>query len=606
MKKLLLETNLSKVYMVGVILISLILVGVYFSYAMFTVNKEKNQAISIITGNLTYDLKVDGTTSNELVVANGETKTFTVTLTNPNNRTARFNFYYVGDLADGLTAGYVVEEGVNTPPEATGVNLETSGVGSSQTYTIKVTNNSGSSKTITLGVEVGLDYNDLTLPSNGHLFEEVNNGISSILLADSANNIDTINPDQTFITGTDPNNYIWYSGKMWRAVSINPKDNTVKMVTDYSMTKIPYNSTTGSSFSGSHAEEWLNDTTEEGFLGNLRDPESFIKSDSEWNTSLVSDVNSNLPDTSSVTATVGLLNIYEYQIAKSYLSVADGFGSLNYSNSTNVWCINGTNTYSYNQSYSIFLAPAVNLIGNIEITKGNGTKENPYRLAGDSDDNLDGTLLNTRYSGEYISFGVAPNNLYRIVSKVNGLVKIVSNTVLYDLNLNRPIMLIYSDANTRFFSTSVGIGSFLNNDFVDSSNGYLTQNQISMIASGSWDSEMIIAIKEGDSYKNAISPMKVGYYKAAILRMGEQFSGLDGDSYGYWLITPYSGTPTTYIRIVARGTGPDWLTPATSQTSDGATYGTPGLRAALYLDSSIVITGGDGTEENPFTIALSS
>lgn len=34
----------------------------------------------------------------------------------------------------------------------------------------------------------------------------------------------------TFITGT-PNNYIWYSGKLWRAVSVNNKEKTVKLIT---------------------------------------------------------------------------------------------------------------------------------------------------------------------------------------------------------------------------------------------------------------------------------------------------------------------------------------------------------------------------------------
>ena len=68
MKKLLLETSFSKIYMLGVILISLLVIGGYFSYAMFTVSKEKNNAISIVTGNLTYKLTVDNVESNILVI----------------------------------------------------------------------------------------------------------------------------------------------------------------------------------------------------------------------------------------------------------------------------------------------------------------------------------------------------------------------------------------------------------------------------------------------------------------------------------------------------------------------------------------------------------
>ena len=60
MKRILLNTKISKIYILGTILISLLLLGSYFSYAMFTVTKEKSNAISIITGTLSYELLVDG------------------------------------------------------------------------------------------------------------------------------------------------------------------------------------------------------------------------------------------------------------------------------------------------------------------------------------------------------------------------------------------------------------------------------------------------------------------------------------------------------------------------------------------------------------------
>ena len=79
--------------MIGMLLITFLILGCYFSYAMFTVSKEKGNAISIVTGNLTYKLTVDNVESNKLVVGAGETKEFIVTLSNPNNRIARFNFF---------------------------------------------------------------------------------------------------------------------------------------------------------------------------------------------------------------------------------------------------------------------------------------------------------------------------------------------------------------------------------------------------------------------------------------------------------------------------------------------------------------------------------
>ena len=74
MKKLLLETSFSKIYIIVMILISILLIGGYFSYAMFTVTKEKSNAISIVTGNLDYKLEVDGIVSNKLVVESNSSK----------------------------------------------------------------------------------------------------------------------------------------------------------------------------------------------------------------------------------------------------------------------------------------------------------------------------------------------------------------------------------------------------------------------------------------------------------------------------------------------------------------------------------------------------
>ncbi len=66
--------------------------------------------------------------------------------------------------------------------------------------------------------------------------------------------IDTRDPEQTFITGTDPNNYIWYSGKLWRAVSIDPTDNSVKLVTQWNISTLPYNADGNTTFKGSYMD----------------------------------------------------------------------------------------------------------------------------------------------------------------------------------------------------------------------------------------------------------------------------------------------------------------------------------------------------------------
>ena len=110
--KALMKADISKVYILGVGLICLLLIGGFFSYALFTVSKEKSNAISIVTGNLIYKLEVDGEEGDTLTVPANSSKEFIITLSNPNNRIARFNFYYKGDLPSGVDTGYIESEGV--------------------------------------------------------------------------------------------------------------------------------------------------------------------------------------------------------------------------------------------------------------------------------------------------------------------------------------------------------------------------------------------------------------------------------------------------------------------------------------------------------------
>ncbi len=168
MKKLF-QRKVEKSYLLLVGVVSIFLIVGYFSYAYFTVQTEKANVITIKVGTLSVETKVDGVASNQLIVKASETKEFNVTIKNTNTRIARYNFYYKGNLSSGVEVGYVNEEGVNTPPEAKGVNINANGT---QTYKIKVKNGTSSSQTITIASDVGLDYNDLKLPSGGHLFEE--------------------------------------------------------------------------------------------------------------------------------------------------------------------------------------------------------------------------------------------------------------------------------------------------------------------------------------------------------------------------------------------------------------------------------------------------
>ena len=421
--------------------------------------------------------------------------------------------------------------------------------------------------------------------------------VAEVLLADSSNNINTDDPDQTFITGSNPNNYIWYSGKLWRAVSIDTSDNSVKLVTQWIISTLPYNGYNNNAFEGSYMESWLNDTTVDGFLGNLRNPESFIKMDSKWNASQMSDT-SKPPSESEggtiVENTVGLLNYYEYNMSgKSYLTNGNFWSTLTpiLANSSSVY----GNDNSFNVASFNNVRPSINLKPEIKIVGGDGTEENPYRLMGDNDTNLSGTKLNIRYSGEYIKFGTGENSLYRIVShETEGLTKITSAEPLKENGTFKQLAF----GNNVYYSSANTIGSFLNEEYLNSGS-YLNEEQINMIEnSTTW---YLGTVGVATNYKLAkytdrnMSSLTSNrtIAKIGLLRIGELMLGQfdRNNKTFYWTLTPYSSSAINVVSFYASSGG---ITPAN----------TCGIRPSLNLKSNVIITSGDGTLQNPFRIEL--
>ena len=594
------STNISKTYMFILLGVSALMMVGYFSYAWFTV--QGVQKYSVVTGNLTGTLAIGSNTAN----INGagvieytpstNNDTLTVTVTNSSDRTVKNSLYYYTLSDSSINIGY--ESDSPTIPSIAGVSVDK---GKSLTYKIKIAGANG--KTIRIGSSMGLVNSNLTLPSGASALEQFDQTVSRTLLAGVGNNgtIDTTDPEQTFITGTDPNNYIWYSGKLWRAVSIDPSDNSVKLVTQWNISAFPYNASGNTAFQGSHMEQWLNDTSVDGFLGNLREPDKFIKIDSVWNATMTKETTK--PEkTTMITDAVGLLNIYEHTM--SYKNASSPTG---YLNNGLYWCtltpystsyVRGVNyngnVYNSGPAGSIGSRPSINLKSAVKIIDGDGTADNPYRLQGDNDIPT-GALLSTRYSGEYISFGTGENNLYRIVSHENGTgTKITSAIPLKDSGNYKKM---YFGSNVTFSKDNT-IGAFLNGDYLTSGT-YLTRNQVSMIEDNTtW---YLGAVGYGTNYKlakyqditgsnltTATTTAKIGLLRLGEL-MTEQFSKADNNT-SYWTLTPYSTTDVRYVSNLGNSAG-------------SAPGNSNGSRPSMNLKSTVKIVSGTGTKSDPFILS---
>ena len=295
---------------------------------------------------------------------------------------------------------------------------------------------------------------------------------------------------------------------------------------------------------------------------------------------------------------VGLLNAYEYDMSgdkESYLNNFIHFFLLTPHDSTSVYYVHYNRYLSYstvNSSYGI--RPSINLKSEIKILAGDGTESNPYRIMGDNDINLEGVKLNTRYSGEYIRFGTGENNLYRIVShETPGLTKITSAEPLKENSKFKTI----SFGETSYSSTNT-IGSFLNGEYLTSGD-YLTEEQVNMIEDNYlW---YLGKVYLNDNYKLAkYIDVNMSSYttsidaKVGLLRVGELMAGqfdILHNNNDYWSLTKDTSNTLNIVNkvgILYRG------------------YLKYAIKPSLNLKSNVIITSGDGTKNNPFTIELSN
>ena len=355
-------------------------------------------------------------------------------------------------------------------------------------------------------------------------------------------------------------------------------------------------------------EDWLNDTTVDGFLYNLREPEKFIKMDSKWNASMMSD-NSKPPSEEEggtiVEDAVGLLNNYEYTMSYKGVDKMNGYliNKLNWailtpnSNNNNYVSYFG-NIASANTWGASAVRPSINLKPAIKIVDGNGTSDDPYRLEGDNDINLEGTLLNTRYSGEYIRFGNGGNNLYRIVShETEGLTKITSAEPLKENDNYKKLAF----GDSVYYSSDNTIGSFLNGEYL-TSDTYLTEEQVNMIEDNTtW---YLGQVGNGTNYRLAkykdinMSSLTSNdtIAKVGLLRLGElmagQFNAYSNNS-SFWLLTSLNFNRLRYIVDIN----------SSYENNPSVSHG---IRPSMNLKQNVIITGGTGLKNDPFTLELAN
>ena len=608
--------NNKKIIIIGIVIIVLLLLGIAFAYLTTTLHGDKEYLVRAGSLGLRLEEGNELTLSSQIPLEDKDGMSldgFNFSLVNEGNIETDYTIYLDDiPLDEGETR--MPDSAIRyslTRNDVVGDADDLSNMGVNPNRVVD-TGSIAVDETINYTLRIWIDYDATTEEASGKTFkgklrvvatQPVGEKVSDVVLENLGDNESTYDDDvDTFITGTDPNNYIWYSGKLWRAVSVNNEAKTTKLVTQWNISAIDYSSGS-TAFEGSYMEDWLNDTSVDGFLGNLRDYENFIVTDAVWDATLDATRLGSITrpnGEATVTDAVGLLNMYEYQSSNNggtngYLNNGLIWWTLTPYSTSSVRYVYSDGGASFNTSASAYgVRPSINLKSSVKIVDGDGTIDNPYRLNGDNDTNLSGTLLSSRYSGEYIKFGNDENNLYRIVSHENGTgTKIVSAE---PLKSSGTFITSAFGSNTSFSSSNT-IGAFLNGDYLTN---YVDSSYSSMIEDNTtW---YLGTVGSGTSYKLAkyTDTDMSGYTtttdaKVGLLRFGELMSG-QFDRYGnntsYWTLTPYS---TSNVRRVSNNGSANYNSPSSSSY---------GVRPSVNLKSNAQIVNGDGTLNSPFEIQL--
>lgn len=222
-------------------------------------------------------------------------------------------------------------------------------------------------------------------------------------------------------TGAIENNYIRFSGNLFRIVSV--ENSNVKIVAAEDVSNVNY----------SGLDQWL-----EYYYDHLADSSKEYIVKTKYCNDKVTDTTTK--KCSSYTKEKGVYilsvedinNSVDADSGRSYLYPDTIVWLANTKSDKESWTTrsafidnNNSKYMEFSKDYNFGIRPVITIKGSNLITSGTGTENDPYQI----DDIKTGKpdeKLNTRYSGEYVEYS---NMLWRIVESENsGTVKVVSNS----------------------------------------------------------------------------------------------------------------------------------------------------------------------------------
>lgn len=374
--------------------------------------------------------------------------------------------------------------------------------------------------------------------------------------------------------GSDPDNYIEFSNMLFRIVGLN-SDGTVRIVSSEPVGTVNYDD----------IDKWLNDYFYDHLTSKAK---KYIVKDSYCSSTVKeSDVSKTTSCKKSKKQNVGLLSISDYNKStlenNSYLYPSTIAWTSDKKSKNEAWAariyFSGNDNSKYmifDSDYNFALYPVVTLKKNIKLTSGNGTVTDPYKFSNVKSGKA-GDKINTRYTGEYVSYG---GTTYRIIdSDAGGNVKVISTGNVIDSGVG------YSDKDKSKIYNPTKKGNI----------GYYIENELSKYIKRDIFVKREVEVPIYDKLATYSGKKTTKKYKVTLAapNMYEMFGGsLAGFGGSYWLLNSSKEQYRKYlvsdINVIYYDTTPDSMT--------------AGIKVVGYIKKSATILSGKGTQNNPYII----
>ena len=410
-------------------------------------------------------------------------------------------------------------------------------------------------------------------------FGNTTNVTRKVTVIEKISNTVKNNTDSSHIyKGTNiKSNYLQFSNMLFQIVGLD-SNNNVKIVSTRGISAVNYDS----------IDDWLDNYYLDHL--NAKSKEYLVKA--KYCNDKVSDMNVTKCSSSTAERYAYVLSLEDYNNAlvngASYLQSMDIRWTANSksdkeSYATRAIFIGTSDVYmTFNSKYNFDIAPVLTIKGDTLVTSGDGTKDNPY-LINDTTTGKAGDLVNTRNSGEYLSYS---GYLWQIIdSSTDGTTKIIMNGVLKEKSTT--IKTGYKDLKDGviYNPKEVGnVGYFVSNNATEYLNTkYLVSKNIK------------VPIYNDIATYNGENSTKQYLTKIAIPNMYEMFSinSSQSDMNTYWLINS-----SKKQKYVVSNSGVVYY-----DASDVGYSYQAAIKAVAYLNKNCSIVTGQGTANDPYIIS---